>query len=79
MMKVSLGDRVRVLDNRNGAYKGLEGIVVKLEDYGAVRVTFDEQWADKLRNLGYVYKNAIISSDSYNVIGRKTKSCMEVE
>lgn len=79
MMKIMVGDRVRVLDNKNGAYKNLEGTVVKLEDHGAIRVTFDERWRFRLSDLGYVYKNAIISKGSYNIIGRRLKSYMEVE
>lgn len=74
-----VGDRVRVLSNKNGAYKDLEGTIVRLEYEGNIRVTFDPKWEDFLLNMGYVFRDAFISRGAFCVIRRRSNDCIEVE
>lgn len=74
-----VGDRVRVLSNRNGSYKDLEGTIVRLEGDGNIRVTFDQEWEDFLLDMGYVSKNALISKGTFCIIKRALSDCIEVE
>ena len=74
-----VGDRVRVLSNRNGAYKGLEGTIVKLECDGNIRVTFDPRWEELLDDMGYLSKYAFISKGAFSIVRRTIKDYIEVE
>ena len=74
-----VGDRVRVLSNRNGAYKDLEGTIVKLESGGNIRVTFDSKWEEFLDDMGYLSKYAFVSKGTFCIVRRTIKDCIEVE
>lgn len=77
-MNARIGDRVKIRNNKNGPYKNLTGTVVAVRESGGIRVTFDKKYEIPLEQMGYMFRNAFISSDSYDFIDSR-KDCIEVE
>lgn len=63
------GDRIEVLDNSNGPYKGVTGRVIDIlyPSLTAI-IRVDNEYRKKIKNLSYAVDRARISQNNYRII-----------
>lgn len=63
------GDRIEVLDNSNGPYKGATGRVIDVLPYSMTAVIrVDNKYRKKIKDLSYAVDRARISQNNYRII-----------
>ena len=63
------GDRIEILNNDNGPYKGTTGRIIEILPYSFTAVIrVDDKYRKKVKDLNYAVDRARISHHNYRII-----------